>query len=360
MSSRKLQKIFYFSTDEKKEYIESRLNNLSRISNHSTSYLIENMLLAGLLPRNEEAKNLLLYKMQGDHAVRDTLEAIFSSNAAGYLYYAKYNNMEKVLDFTIKYCAINIFDNEDMLCSNYLLVQFREIVERINSFTEASVDLEMKQSYKTFAIEAKYMLAELQEDKKCVDIFKHFCMVRDCWDMLSNWSTTYRYLAELVRLNNAGWDESIYAREELHRIISEISNDWNGVYRDEITYVDDETVLPKLLRFNIIDSNHFNNGKDVMVNDVPMGVIYSISAAKDELIWDVIENKQAVKFSLKKKEIFLGILENMRIYKDTHGYKRLIITSYNDGIASFFSEKTLFNCGFKKVIESASGLYYLE
>ena len=63
-----------------------------------------------------------------------------------------------------------------------------------------------------------------EEDPSNIVIRQHFELVRDCWDMLDDWSITYRYLMDLVTMGE--FQESTIARNDLYDIISEISKEW--------------------------------------------------------------------------------------------------------------------------------------
>lgn len=360
MSSKKLLKAFYFSSEERKDYIETRLDNLAKISNHSTSYIIEDLILKGLLPENEDAKFLLMHKLVGANGVRSTLESIFSNNISDELGYAKYNNLRPVIDFAIDNICINLFNDEENYSTKYFFSQFKEIVNRINIFSEYCIDYDEKNRYERCARQACILLEELKDDDKIIYIPGYLEIVRDCWELLYDWSITYKFLAELVRINKTGWNEDIVVKEELHKIISEISKEWLKKTNNKIDFSKSDRTVPALVKIRYTKNNEFPNGTNVYVNDVPMGIVYSVFSKKEDLIWDVIENKQAVKFALKKKEIFQGILESLKEYKNANGYEKIIIASYNEGIASFFTEESLEKCGFKKSDEYGPSLYLLR
>ena len=71
---------------------------------------------------------------------------------------------------------------------------------------------------------AKLMLKNAEENPKEIVFRNHFQLVYDCWDMLDDWSITYRYLGCLARM--CDFQENTNARNKLYDIISELSLEW--------------------------------------------------------------------------------------------------------------------------------------
>ena len=72
---------------------------------------------------------------------------------------------------------------------------------------------------------ARYLFKGLDEKTEEIDFTKHFQLVLDCWDMLDDWSFTYRYLSCLVSM--CEFQENSIARNELFNILNTISEEWS-------------------------------------------------------------------------------------------------------------------------------------
>ena len=100
MAIKKIQKAFYLSSEYVKDFIESRIEDIAVKTQRSSSFIIENLLLDGLLPDNEEAKSIIrnhLYPDGERGGVQKTLEAIFAHNAAGLNWNSKYDNFKPLV-----------------------------------------------------------------------------------------------------------------------------------------------------------------------------------------------------------------------------------------------------------------------
>lgn len=53
MAIKKIQKMFYYSSEYAKKFIETRIEDLANKTQRSSSFIIENILMDGLLPNNE-------------------------------------------------------------------------------------------------------------------------------------------------------------------------------------------------------------------------------------------------------------------------------------------------------------------
>ena len=229
MAARNLQKIFYFSNEQNKNFVEEILQRKASKENRSVSFLIEEALLNSLLPENEQAKFILQYKLCGEHAVRDTLESVFSYNAAGISYKSIYANFKPLLEFAIMNCHnVNHQKSNDESLTHFFS-QYEAVVNRIEKLSLYCVNPNEKEYYKTQASLARMMYTQATEDNRTINYRNILILVRDCWDMLCDWTFTYRLLSDIALFNREGWNEHDFAREELFELISEVSKEW----RDE-------------------------------------------------------------------------------------------------------------------------------
>lgn len=227
MAIKKIQKMFYYSSDHVKAFIENRLNDLSIKTKHSTSYLIETILLDGLLPQNDEARSIIqnnLYPDSTQGGVKKTLDSVFSINAAGVGWKSKHDNLKPLVEYCIYYCIDTPISNKNHGYLQYFLSQLRSIVDRIENCTNSCIEVLDRKMYSSQLELAKVLLKTAEEHPDEIIQKNHFQLVYDCWDMLDNWSITYRYLSCLVAL--CDFQENSNARNRLYDIVSDISEAW--------------------------------------------------------------------------------------------------------------------------------------
>jgi hypothetical protein len=227
MTTKKMQKMFYYSSETIKKLIESRIEDISVKTQRSSSFIIENLLLDGLLPKNEEAKSIIrcnLYPDDEQGGVKKTLDAIFSANAEGINWQAKHDNFKPLVEFCTYYC------NADPICNgneghlHYLLSQLQDIVDSIENCRDACIEPLDRKMYSSQCRMAKSLYNIAENNPKEIVFKNHFQLVYDCWEMLDNWSITYRYLSCLTVM--CDFQENANARNRLYDIISEISEEW--------------------------------------------------------------------------------------------------------------------------------------
>lgn len=227
MAIKKIQKMFYFSSEYMKKFIESRIEDLAIKTQRSSSFIIENLLLEGLLPKNEEAKFIIqnnLYPDSEQGGVKKTMDALFSNNAAGINWSSKHTNFKPLVEFCIYFIDSNSKCKNDDGRLHYLQSQLRDIVDRIENSANSCIEPLDRKMYFSQSEMAK-MLLEIVEKNPTEIIFKnHFQLVYDCWDMLDDWSITYRYLGCLAEM--CDFQENTNARNKLYDIITELSKEW--------------------------------------------------------------------------------------------------------------------------------------
>lgn len=106
--SKNFRRCFIISSEYTKKFIETRIEDLANKTQRSSSFIIENILMDGLLPQNEEAKNIIrhyLYPDDGNGSVQKTLDAIFSNNAAGLNWASKHSNFKPLVEYCIYYSS---------------------------------------------------------------------------------------------------------------------------------------------------------------------------------------------------------------------------------------------------------------
>ena len=227
MAIKKFQKMFYYSSEYTKKFIETRIEDLANKTQRSSSFIIENILMDGLLPQNEEAKNIIrhyLYPDDGNGSVQKTLDAIFSNNAAGLNWASKHSNFKPLVEYCIYYSSATATNKGSENLVPYLLSQLKSIVERIENCRDACIEPYDRKMYALQLEMAEILLKNAKEEPKEIVFKNHFQLVYDCWDILNDWSITYRYLGCLARM--CGFQENTNARNKLYDIISGLSLEW--------------------------------------------------------------------------------------------------------------------------------------
>ena len=227
MARKKIQKMFYYSSEYAKKFIETRIEDLANKTQRSSSFIIENILMDGLLPKNEEAKAIIrcnLYPDDEQGGVQKTLDAVFSNNSAGINWSSKHSNFKPLVEYCIYYsrATSTIKGNENLV--PYLLSQLKDIVDRIENCRDACIETYDRQMFSSQLKMAELLLKNAEENPKEIVFRNHFQLMFDCWDMLNDWSITYKYLGCLARM--CDFQENTIARNKLYDIISEISEEW--------------------------------------------------------------------------------------------------------------------------------------
>lgn len=223
---KKLQKAFYFSSELKKRFIESRIDDLAAQQDRSTSYIIESLLMDGLLPDNEEARSLILTSLYPDHesGVQKTLTEVFAYNAAGIDWKSKHKNFRSLVDFCLAFCDGTARCKGTEMRLEHFCSQLRSIVDRIEDCTNCCIEPYDRIRYESLTSWAKTLYTTAIKTPKSIVFRDHFELVRDCWEMLDDWSITYRYLSDLAAM--CDFMESADSRSALYDIIDGISKDW--------------------------------------------------------------------------------------------------------------------------------------
>lgn len=227
MALKKIQKMFYYSSEYMKKFIESRIEDVAIKTQRSSSFIIENLLLDGLLPKNEEAKSIIrnnLYPDDEQGGVKRTLDAVISNNSAGINWKSKHSNFKPLVEYCINYALSTSRYNGDEGHLQYLLSQLRDVVDRIDNSANACIESYDRKMYLSQAEMAKNLLKTAEENPTEIVFRNHFQLVYDCWDMLDDWSITYRYLYSLIVF--CDFQENSQARNQLYDIISTISAEW--------------------------------------------------------------------------------------------------------------------------------------
>lgn len=101
---------------------------------------------------------------------------------------------------------------------------------------------------------------------------------------------------------------------------------------------------------------------EVFANKAQIGTLSCadfMTAAPEQLCWnpDLTYN---VSFQFRNEDTFQAVVEELRRYKNTHGYKYLTICKHNNGYASTLDRGMLERAGFKNLPGTNPAYMFLE
>lgn len=228
--NKKNQKMFYFSDITKKNFVESRIDDISKKTLRSSSFVIEDILLNNLLPKNNEAKNIVLNCLydtnnKQNNNIKKTLEALFSANSAGVNWSANHYNFGDLIDYCLKYCDSSCAYNATDQSLDYFITQFSSIIERVENCIFCCIEPDDKDVYSANFGLLQTLLKKIKETPEKVFLIEFYDLIQLYWPMLYDWSITFRFLSSLTSF--CKFDESNpIARLDLYDVIEQISNEW--------------------------------------------------------------------------------------------------------------------------------------
>lgn len=211
MTIKKLQKIFYFSTQQKKDLIESILNDEAAINNRYISDLMEQHLLNDLMPSNTKSSwyAQMLYSTpeikKGN--IRYTLNAIFQEFSAFCDFEKIPGNAKEIIDFThqnfLNAFREDFIDDPDsgaymISCTESVINRMEYCLEGLqkndgNNFHEIGL---LERDIRDFRAITRGGYETWGRD---YTNFIFLCL-RDNWQYIANSTYTYRMMAALVNI----------------------------------------------------------------------------------------------------------------------------------------------------------------
>lgn len=228
--NKKNQKMFYFSDINKKAFVEERIDDISNRTLRSSSFIIEDILLSNLLPKNEEAKSIILnylydIKNRQNNNIQATLEALFSTNSAGINWNAVHYNFSDLLDYCLKYCDSSSTYNANAQSADYFASQLSSIVEKIENCIFCCIEPDDKDIYSMNFEFLKNLSEKIKDPSKTVMLIEFYDLIKLFWPMLYDWSITFRFLAALTSMCTF-YENDPNARLDLYDVIDKISAEW--------------------------------------------------------------------------------------------------------------------------------------
>lgn len=219
------KKLISFS---KLSLIDRFVKDEAEIENRSESAIIEAHLLESFLPKEKNARFWAEnYLYSEDGGIGKTLETIFSTNAAGVDWGAKYDNLLPIVEFAKTqecFCDTIPSGEERELC--HCCSQLDSVATKLEHLADEETDRTKRYTYQKEAKCARELWTELSEKpqySRYVDIYQ---LLLNNWEDLKGWSITYRLLADLVVLEK-GWRDTAETRSELLQLMKNVSAEWD-------------------------------------------------------------------------------------------------------------------------------------
>lgn len=304
MKQVKIQKNINLRDQKTKNLIEKRSADLAQKLNQSTSFIIEKALLEGLFPKNKEAWDLTINYLYSDdpNSIKRTLNAAFEINAAGTDWKAKHSNFLPIIMFGMKYYRNPAYFTGKERVFHHLLEQLFLIIKRIDNCVKGVIKVEERSFLEDKAQNAMNLITSLKNAPEKINPYNIFEIISDFFEMLDDWSITYRALSDLVEI--CTFEESSDTRIELFDIINELSVNWKTKSEKENeTSIDIEFYLNRislnLAKEDCSPDNHFT----VYANDACVG---NVTVAMNNLIWNSGGNYNP-KYQFKNADVFLSV-----------------------------------------------------
>ena len=99
---------------------------------------------------------------------------------------------------------------------------------------------------------------------------------------------------------------------------------------------------------------------EVYANQANVGTLSTMKVAPEQLCWSPDDRTYNVKFQFRNYDTFAAVVENLKQYKNEHGYKYLTIWTYNYGYASVLDREMIEKVGFKNLPDNNPACFFLE
>lgn len=227
MTPKKIQKQFYISTESIKQFIDYRIEDLAKITGSSTSFVIEQSLLDGLLPDNTDARSFVfnyLYNKDDKSSVRSTLDKIFAWNNAGIDWNSKHDNFRQLVEF----CLFNL--NGDTLLPkengeiHSFLYSYSSVIKRAEKEFDLVESIIDKSQFLCVIDYAKTLYEQAKDNTVQIGIKFFYEVLLDMWSLIKGWAMTYRSLSALASMSN--FCENEQTRIALADLVEQVSGGW--------------------------------------------------------------------------------------------------------------------------------------
>ncbi len=210
MSKNSVKRTVIHSDDIHRMICDGVLNDHAEVEKTSVSMVIENLIMWHLLPKNPKAMQetaLLYYPADVRKSISEVLSRIFDYYAAGTNWNAAYDNGFALIQFTSDLIANT--PNYYVTADAYLDSKLDSIAIKLESHAESEM-------IKTL----------IGHDLNRDDVINLITLIIDNWQVLGNWTITYRMLCVLMKQSKPR-NDTARERVDLIKIIDKISQEWD-------------------------------------------------------------------------------------------------------------------------------------
>lgn len=225
MSRNDLKKMMIFSSEKIKLIVENIISDEVAVESRSASALYEKHILNDLLPKNESASMWLKLLYDGSWGVGEVLNACFSYLSGGINWEAKYDNSFELVRWAHHWeCMANNLPDENAPEMYHFLLQLDSIVSKLDEIAKQSTQNQYE--IKKEADWAKELYKIAKNEPEYMRYCNIYQLLLNNWEVLKNWSITYRLLADLASMQKK-WRNTEKTRYELTKLLKIISDEWD-------------------------------------------------------------------------------------------------------------------------------------
>lgn len=207
--------------------VDDLVKDEAGLRNISESAVIEERLLDSFLPKNNQARSIVVnFLYAEDGGIWVALNAVFRQNAAGINWKSVYSNFLPLVNFGYDLMLFNGLYVEGSEVELYhLKSQLDSLAGKFEQLSSIQDDVREEWKYIGDAKYARELLKGLEENPKSINLINVWALIIERWDVLFDWSITFRLLADLSLLANK-WQDYPNERIKLLHLIDEVSAEW--------------------------------------------------------------------------------------------------------------------------------------
>lgn len=224
MSLNNLKKTIIFSSIEKRELIETLIEDQSNCDGKKTSSIIENNLLDGLISKNPQVRFWILSLYQGSSS-GEVLSSIFDFNSAGVNWKSYGLSLFPFIEFAIHeqiYIKKYEVDKEPIPHLLNCLDSVKRILEKMK---ENSLDVESKIKYREALKIIDFFTIQLNDENEKIHFRIYYEFFKKYWDDLKDSTHTFRALCDLAIMQK-GWRNVSESRYALTKCLLDLADNW--------------------------------------------------------------------------------------------------------------------------------------
>lgn len=208
------------------DLIEGYTKDMAEITQTNVSTVIENILLDRILSKSNTSNYYI--KEIYDNGLKEAFIALMQTLSAGIQGMASHDNAEEIVKLGMSVVnrpfSAGMDEKYQNLSEHHFPSNCRCVREKIEHETEEEkLDFDEKMAY-----EDDIMLLSQTENKACDFVpYNYFRLVLARWDILGNYTYTFRMLMDVVALSEERlWDSAEYRLQAIE-IIKKVTETWD-------------------------------------------------------------------------------------------------------------------------------------